>query len=111
MNADDAERDAGHDDESARSTSDGEHGGSTAPRDVPGADPPRAEGVPADRVDEELKAEVTDDLADLAEDEADYPAMDDPVDAQSIDVENAAFVVLGFLATVALLAHMVSGLF
>jgi len=37
--------------------------------------------------------------------------MDDPVDPQSIDVEHATFVVLGVLAMVGLVLHLVIGAF
>lgn len=59
-----------------------------------------------DGVDDELRDAVADDLADL-EDEPDYPSGDDPIEPQRVDVEHAAFVVLGVVAVLALVAVLV----
>jgi len=64
----------------------------------------------AEGMDPELEAVVEYDLEDVeGDEEPPYPSMDDPVAAQSIDPENAAFVVLGVIATVGLVAVMVLG--
>jgi len=58
-------------------------------------------------LDEDLRETVVDDLADLEDDEPDYPSGDDPVEPQRVDAENAAFVVLGVAAMLALAAVLV----
>jgi hypothetical protein len=42
--------------------------------------------------------------------DGEYPSLDDPVSPQSIDVEHAAFVVVGVAATVGLVVLMLGGL-
>jgi len=75
--------------------------GSRSAREPDGASGPAA-------VDDDVRETVERDLAELAEDESDdFPSADDPVAPQSIDAENAAFVVLGVLATVGLVAFLV----
>ncbi|NHN42419.1 hypothetical protein G9C85_12395 [Halorubellus sp. JP-L1] len=65
-------------------------------------------GSGTESVDDDVRETVERDLAELAEDdEPEYPSGDDPVTPQSIDAENAAFVVLGVLATVGLVAFLV----
>jgi hypothetical protein len=67
-------------------------------------------GADDEGMDPELEAVVEYELEDLEDDdELPYPSMDDPVAPQSIDLENAAFVVLGVVATVGLVAYMVLG--
>ncbi|MFC6951521.1 DUF7312 domain-containing protein [Halorubellus litoreus] len=60
-----------------------------------------------DGVDDELREAVADDLADLEDDEPDYPSGDDPIEPQRVDVEHAAFVVLGVVSVLALVAVLV----
>lgn len=73
-------------------------------RDAASAEAPR-------EMDAELADVVEYELEDLeGDEEPPYPSMDDPVAPQSIDLENAAFVVLGVAATVGLVAHMILGI-
>jgi hypothetical protein len=57
-----------------------------------------------DGIDDALRETVADDLADIEDDEPDYPSGDDPVEPQDVDTENAAFVVLGVVVMFALVA-------
>jgi|AntDeeMinimDraft_5_1070356.scaffolds.fasta_scaffold43310_1 hypothetical protein len=68
--------------------------------------PELREGADA-RFDDELRGTVAEDLAELEDDEPDYPSSDDPVEPQHVDAENAAFVVLGVVAVLALVAVLV----
>jgi hypothetical protein len=58
-------------------------------------------------VDDAFRDVVEEDLQDVVEDGPDYPSGDDPVSPQVIDLENAAFVVLGVLGMVGLVALLV----
>jgi hypothetical protein len=69
--------------------------------------PPELRTGADDGIDDELRETVADDLADLEDDEPDYPSGDDPVEPQRVDAENAAFVVLGVVAVLALVAVLV----
>jgi|GEM_PF-1074311 hypothetical protein len=111
-------------DSGARADADADSDGHRGSETPPGGAASREDEVSADAasssdddappaVDEDLQDVVEYDLADLEEDggEDDFPAMDDPVDPQSIDVEHATFVVLGVLAMVGLVLHLVIGAF
>lgn len=63
--------------------------------------PPKMRNGADDGIDDDLRETVADDLADLEDDEPDYPSGDDPVEPQRVDAENAAFVVLGVAAILA----------
>lgn len=76
-------------------------------------DAPAGTDTTGEEMDPGLEDVVEYELADLegeeGAEEVQYPSMDDPVAPQSIDLENAAFVVLGVVATAGLFTYMILG--
>jgi hypothetical protein len=103
----DAEAEAGVDAEATAWTGDDQGGHTRSDGSWAGSTAGGADGE-AD-VDPGVRDAVVEDLSELAPEDPNLPSMDDPIDPQTIDVENAVFVTIGAIAIVWSVLHLLVG--